>query len=202
MRTPKSSEFGCRVVVAAVWLGLAPACDGSDPAPTTPTTQTTAATTTDSGGGDGDATAATEDGESGQDTAADGTAATDADGPGDSEAETAAQGACDPPSIPFSEQASVSMDPAAGTCAVAEGMGADPQLLFDVRDTGLIDLTAVGFSIGSASSGTYIDAMHVVAISPEFPVTVEGTLDGGTAVTIDFEILQTGPVLFAEVSFG
>lgn len=123
--------------------------------------------------------------------------ATGAEGSGDG----GPMGACSPPSVSFDTQASISLDPAGMSCAVAEGTGTDPQLVIDRRDTGLFDITGQGLTFGAASSGTFINSTTIVNIMPAVPISVPATLDGA-AVTIEFEISTVGPVITAAVVYG
>lgn len=194
-----------RLQVGLAALALLGACgDDDEPATTGPAgTASTAETAPGSGSVGGDSGASAGDG---SETAGGGSAGsggggeadtTGADGSGDG----GPMGACSPPSASFDVQASISLDPAGMSCAVAEGTGADPQIVVDMRDTGLFDITGRGLTFGAASSGTFINSTTIVSIMPAVPISVPATLDGA-AVTIEFEISTVGPVITAAVIYG
>jgi hypothetical protein len=120
---------------------------------------------------------------------------------------------CDPPNAPFvlapNLQASISFDFAAQTCAAHSQTTADPQIVLDVQDTGLIDATAFGLEITDASAGLLFEDppmgdSQVIDLSPEFPISFTATtIPDGTPVQIDFEVFQQGPTLVdARAEFG
>jgi hypothetical protein len=120
---------------------------------------------------------------------------------------------CDPPNAPFvlapDLQASISFDFAAQTCAAHSQTTADPQIVLDVQDTGLIDATAFGLEITDASAGLLFEDppmgdSQVIDLSPEFPISFTATtIPDGTPVQIDFEVFQQGPTLVdARAEFG
>lgn len=113
------------------------------------------------------------------------------------------EGACTPDGLFFNPQASISFDFSGQTCAMNTAPGTDPQLVFDIRDTGLTDISAQGMSMSSASTGTFVNPQNVVGISPDVPTTIQATNDAdGSAVTLLFVIETKGPFLDAEVTFG
>lgn len=112
-------------------------------------------------------------------------------------------GACTPDGLFFNPQASISFDFSDQTCAMATAPGTDPQLVFDIRDTGLTDISAQGMSMSSASTGTFVNPQNVVGISPDVPTTIQATNDAdGSPVTLLFVIETKGPFLDVEVTFG
>lgn len=122
---------------------------------------------------------------------------------GDTGTGGAPSGACDPQGLFFFPQASISFDFAGQACSMTDSTGTDPQLVFDVRNTGLTDITARGMSMSSSSTGTFVNPQAVVGISPDVPTTVQASNDAdGTPVTLVFQIRSKGPFLEAEVTFG
>jgi hypothetical protein len=123
--------------------------------------------------------------------------------------------ACDPAMAPFIAQdpalpeASIHLDFDVPSCAAASLAGEDPQVVLDVKDTGLVDATLFGLEIVSSSTGqAFMDSpmgdSQVIDLPPDLPITLEATrIPDGQAVTISFEIFSTGPtILDAQVVFG
>jgi len=205
-----------QTLALAVLGGLALGCGGDDGASSSSSSASAAGSATATaatGGDDGQGSDSGDSGASGSDAGSESgsgggsgsaTEGGSADnGPDSTAGDAGGESLCDPPTASFSDQASVSIDFAGMGCAVVEGTGTDPQLTFDVRDSGLLDISAVGISIDSASSGTFINDMNVVSVMPDVPITIEAvSVADGTAVTIDVEISGLGPVLIADVSFG
>ena len=161
----------------------------------------------------GDATTAT----SAAPTTTNGPAESSSDGPDPTTLDGSSDGGgssdCDPPNAPFvlapNLQASISFDFAAQTCAAHSQTTADPQIVLDVQDTGLIDATAFGLEITDASAGLLFEDppmgdSQVIDLSPEFPISFTATtIPDGTPVQIDFEVFQQGPTLVdARAEFG
>lgn len=195
-------------------LSLAVACGGDDGAGST---STNAATTTESSTGAGESSTGDADGSTSDapGTTTSGTDPSDTVGPtttmttdpttspGDSSSGGTAAGACTPDGIYFGPQGSISFDFGAQSCTMIDATGTDPQLVFDIRDTGLTDITAMGMSISSSTTGTYVNPQAVVGISPDVPTTVQATNDAdGSPVTLLFVIQSKGPFLDADVTFG
>lgn len=198
-----------RWVIAAC---LAAACgDDGDDAPDTATTQ--AATTSlpsTSSGGDSSAGPAADSSSTG-----DGGTTTS---PGETSGAPTTGGpssACDPPMAPFLAhdgalpQAAILLDFDAASCAAASQAGETPQVVLDVKASGLVDATLFGLEIVSVSSGQPFDDpptgdSEVIDLIPDLAITFEATrVDDGAPVTISFEIFSTGPTLLdASVEFG
>lgn len=116
-------------------------------------------------------------------------------------------GACDPPMSvfhvvpPAHGQASISIDFAAMGCAVHGDTQTDPQLVFDVRDSGLVDVTGQGLEITMSTHGQlFTDApmgdSQVIDVMPDLETTMTATRTGGAEqVTVTFTIYSTGPTL-------
>lgn len=112
------------------------------------------------------------------------------------------EGSCTPDGLFFNPQASISFDFSGQTCTMDTAPGSDPQLVFDLRDTGLTDIAAHGISMSSATTGTFVNPQNVVGISPDVPTTIQATNDAdGSPVTLLFVIETNGPFLDAEVTF-
>jgi len=119
---------------------------------------------------------------------------------------------CDPPSAPFTGQplvASLSLDFDARTCAAMSGEGGPPQLVMEIQDSGLIDVTAYGVEITDASAGLlFADPpqgdSQVIDLYPGFLIVLEGTVVAdGSPILIEFEVTEKGPLLDdARVDFG
>lgn len=123
--------------------------------------------------------------------------------------------ACDPPMAPFLAhdgalpQAAILLDFDGASCAAASQAGEAPQVVLDVKASGLVDATLFGLEIVSVSSGQPFDDpptgdSEVIDLIPDLAITFEATrVDDGTPVTISFEIFSTGPTLLdASVEFG
>lgn len=197
-----------RWVIAAC---LAAACgDDGDDGPNTATTQ--AATTSLPSTSSGDESSA-------------GTAAGSSTGVGESTTDPVdtsgapttggPSSACDPPMAPFLAhdgalpQAAILLDFDGASCAAASQAGEAPQVVLDVKASGLVDATLFGLEIVSVSSGQPFDDpptgdSEVIDLIPDLAITFEATrVDDGTPVTISFEIFSTGPTLLdASVEFG
>lgn len=108
---------------------------------------------------------------------------------------------CDPQSRAFgmatgAPQAAMTFDFDAMGCAASGVVVAAPQVILDVRPTGLIDITADGIAFTDSLLGTYIDETSVTGIPSEVTNTVEATLVGdGRPVTFQFRIGRQGPLL-------
>ena len=182
-------------------------CGDDDSPTTTPTTTAATSGTPEGSTGDADAsTSSTSNSEETTDTPSTGSSSSGAP-PTTSAADTSTggtpEGACTPDGLFFNPQASISFDFSGQTCAMAAAPGMDPQLVFDIRDTGLTDISAQGMSMSSASTGTFVNPQNVVGISPDVPTTILATNDAdGSAVTLLFVIETKGPFLDAEVTFG
>jgi hypothetical protein len=159
-------------------------------------------------------TASTSDGTSddgGSDTTSTSTTSTDADsGSVDATADvtTGAGGQvpCDPQMAPFlmpsgTLTAAIVFDFAAGTCRATSTPAMSPQIVFEVRPTGLIDALLHGFEIVDVSSGhVFPDPptadSEVADISPDLPMRFDlMRIDDGTPLSITFEVFSTGPTL-------
>jgi hypothetical protein len=123
--------------------------------------------------------------------------------------------ACDPVMAPFLAhdgalpQAAILLDFDGASCAAASEAGDAPQVVLDVKASGLVDATLFGLEIVSVSSGQPFDDpptgdSEVIDLIPDLAITFEATRVGdGTPVTISFEIFSTGPTLLdASVEFG
>ena len=206
-----STASKLRSIAISVGLATMVACGGDDEA--TATSSTDASTAADNSGDSGDATAngestgqlptsTTGSSSEGSEATTETTSETTGD-PGDTTGGEPPAGACTPDGLFFFPQASISFDFDAESCAMLDAEGTDPQLVFDVRDTGLTDITARGLSISSSSTGTFVNPQAVVGITVDVPTTLQATSDAdGSPVTVVFEIRSKGPSLDAEVTFG
>jgi hypothetical protein len=197
--------------VTVACLAAAACGDDDDDAPGTATTQavTTSLPSTSSGDESSAGTAADSSSTGvGESTTAPG----DSSGPATT---GGASSACDPPMAPFLAQggalpqAAILLDFDAASCAAASQGGDAPQVVLDVKPSGLIDATLFGLEIVSVSSGQPFDDpptgdSEVIDLIPDLPITFEATRVGdGAPVTISFEIFSTGPTLLnASVEFG
>lgn len=106
---------------------------------------------------------------------------------------------CDPVMALFEGrplEASVELDGGTATCAVRRGNTADATLLFTVRPTGTLDVTAgAGVTMQNSSHGTYINEMAVTNIVTNVEVTVELTDADGMPASVEFTFNTTGPSL-------
>jgi hypothetical protein len=136
--------------------------------------------------------------------------------PGDTTAGGGGAIACDPGSAMFTaaeppamERASIQIDPVAMTCAAQGTAGDAPQIVLEVRQTGMVDAVTYGIEVTDSTLGVVFtdpsegDA-QVTQLPADLPITITGTLvDGGAPITVDFEIFSTGPtVIDVAVEFG
>lgn len=177
------------------------ACPGSDCPPAGGDTTGSTSPATSEG---------TTSGEPATDDAPGTTASSDSNMPGDASGDDGGGGsiACDPPNAMFTdaeppaiERASIQLDPAAMTCAASGTTGEAPQIVFEVRQTGMVDAITYGIEVVDSTLGVvFTDPSEgdsqVTQLPPDIPLTITGTLvDGGTPIEIDFEISPTGPTL-------
>jgi hypothetical protein len=116
-------------------------------------------------------------------------------------------GDCDPDAAPFQDlrgvlRNSVSFDFGAGTCAVTQLDGQDPQILFEVRQTtGRVDATGFGIEITESNLGQVfaeppMGDSQVIDLPIDLPVSFTGmSIADGTPLTFEFEISPAGPAL-------
>ncbi len=116
-------------------------------------------------------------------------------------------GPCDPAMSAFqmvprgAGQASIAVDFAAMACAAQGATQMDPQLVFDVRNTGLVDVTGYGLEITESSHGQlFTDSpqgdSRVIDLMPDLETTITAVRTGGSEqVTVTFTIFSTGPTL-------
>ena len=123
---------------------------------------------------------------------------------------------CDPANAMFTDGeppaeqvASIQIDPAAMTCAAQGTAGDAPQIVLEVRQTGMVDAVTYGIEVVDSSLGVVftepsVGDSQVTQLPPDLPLTITGTLiDGGAPIEIDFEIFSTGPtVIDVAVTFG
>lgn len=115
---------------------------------------------------------------------------------------------CDPANAQFTpaeppamQLASIQIDPAAMTCAAHGSAGEPPQILLEVRQTGMVDAVTYGIEVSDSTLGVLFEDpsegdSQVTQLPPDLPITITGTLvDGGTPISIDFEIFSTGPTV-------
>lgn len=108
---------------------------------------------------------------------------------------------CDPQSRAFgmdtgAPQAAMTFDFDGMTCAASGTVVGSPQVILDVRPTGLIDITADGIAFSSSLLGTYINETSVTGIPSEITNSVEATLIAdGRPITFQFRIGTQGPLL-------
>lgn len=175
------------------------ACPGSDCPPAGGDT-----TDSESPGTSGGSTT----GEPATDDAPGTTAASDSSMPGDVTGGGEGPIACDPPNAMFTdaeppaiERASIQIDAAVMSCAASGTAGEAPQVVFEVRQTGMVDAITYGIEVVDSTLGVvFTDPSEgdsqVTQLPPDIPLTITGTLiDGGTPIEIDFEISPTGPTL-------
>lgn len=190
MRRPVSTRTVCLAWV----LVAAGACGEGDPDDGDPTAVTTDPTVGSSEEGSSSSGAA--DGSTGAVTTDDG---------GDVTSTGGGPVACEPPMAAFlMSDASVlqaSIELGADACSVVSLEGAAPQIVFEVRPTGLVEATLYGLALVSSSAGQPFedppvgDAV-VIDLITDLPITFETTrIDGGTPVTIAFQISSAGPTL-------
>ena len=184
------------------------ACGGDDAGTTTTAAATTGEASTGPAEGsstnaDGSTTEAPSTTTSGTDPTEASTTAEPTTSPGDTSTGGTPPGACTPDGVYFNPQASISFDFAGQSCTMIDATGTSPQLVFDIRDTGLTDITAMGMSMSSSTTGTYVNPQAVVGISPDVPTTVQATNDAdGSPVTLLLVIESKGPFLDVDVTFG
>jgi type V secretory pathway adhesin AidA len=184
--------------MAACWLL---ACGGGDDDSTTVNEAgTDTGTPTDSGDASTDAPAESSSTSTGAPESSSGSDPTAADG------STGTMGwtYCDAASAPFTGQplvASLGFDFAAQTCSAMSGAGGPPQLLLEIQDSGLIDITAFGIEITDASAGLLFEDppegdSQVIDLYPGFVIRLEGTVVGdGSPIIVELEVTEKGPLL-------
>jgi hypothetical protein len=124
-----------------------------------------------------------------------------------SESTGSSDGRCAPAQAPFGQtlpdlpQASISFDFDAHTCAVMGLMSMPPQIVIDVKESGLLNATAYGLEITHASSGLKFSDppqgdSQVIDFSPGVNMTFEATtIPNDELVTIEFYVDPAGPAL-------
>lgn len=202
-----------RLALAAVVLAVACGDDGGE-ATSSPVTATTTMTTSSPTSG------ATSDDSGGDTTTTSPGTSTSTESEGgsvDATADVTTGGgavACDPQMAPFlmpegTLTAAIVFDFAAGTCRATSTPVMSPQIVFEVRPTGLVDALLHGFEIVDVSSGhVFPDPptadSEVADISPDLPMRFDVTrIDDGSAMSITFEVFSTGPTLLdVRVEYG
>ncbi len=202
----------CRLVLACALSMSCAADDTEDPKTTaavaTQVDSTMSAATTDATGDSSSGDAMTT-----STTTSTTTDATTTDPTVDPDTTGGAGTECDPKMAPFLgtplPSAAIELDFAASTCAAASAAGTAPQIVLDVKMTGLVDATIFGMEIVDVSSGQPFDDppmgdAEVIDLSPDLVITLDlVSIDGGQPVSVSFEIFSQGPTLLdVSATFG
>jgi hypothetical protein len=128
---------------------------------------------------------------------------------GSSESTTGSgDGRCNPDNAPFMvpgsgfPQASIGFDFAAQTCLVKGLMSQNPQIVVDVKESGLLNATAFGLEITDSSpegldfQDPPMGDSQVIDFGPDVNMTFEATtIPDGVPVIIEFRVDSAGPTL-------
>ncbi|HWB73427.1 MAG TPA: hypothetical protein VG755_00700 [Nannocystaceae bacterium] len=196
-------------VLAAALGATALGCGGDDEEGTT--ASSTVASTMSSGSGSESGTQESSSGTPGSEasTAPADTSTTMDPSAGSTDTTTGADdGRCMPDNAPFMiagtgfPQASIVFDFSVPSCSVKGLSGTNPQIIVDVKDSGLLNATAFGLEITDSSpegldfADPPMGDSQVIDFGPDVNMTFEATtIPDGVPVIIEFRVDSAGPAL-------